>query len=117
MKVKYSGAGDLPMLLKKSSGEFKKIQSRGLLLGFADSGEYKDEEINLSSGDSLILMTDGIIESRNSEGIQFGTARLPEIILNTSSDNNFVEKIKEELEAYTSGKYEDDISLISIKVL
>lgn len=115
--LKYSGAGDLPIIYKnKSSGKIEQFKSKGLLLGFAENGLYEDIAINVSSGDIVLMVTDGIIESRNKEGNQFGSKNLSSVLEKLDDNANVIEEIKKEFELFTSKKFEDDISLISIKV-
>jgi sigma-B regulation protein RsbU (phosphoserine phosphatase) len=114
--VKYTGAGDLPVILfSASSREIKKIKSNGMLLGFAEDGNYEDITIEMRLGDCLFLVTDGIIETRNAGGEQFGAKKLDEVLKNISSGGNPLEIIKKEFINYTESKFEDDISLITIK--
>jgi sigma-B regulation protein RsbU (phosphoserine phosphatase) len=114
----YAGAGDLPILLRKNSNnEVKRILAKGMLLGFSEDGDYKNETINLESNDIILMMTDGIIESRNPSGDQFGSQNLMQLLQENSSDCDYTDKIKETLNNFTLGGYEDDISLIAIKSL
>ena len=116
--LKYTGAGDLPLIYKNAqTGEVKSIKSQCMLLGFASEGNYKDTTINLHQGDSIFLVTDGIMESRNDEGIQFGSGSLTKAIKNGTADKDVTDYIREEFSKYTLGKFEDDVSLITIKVL
>ena len=117
--LKYTGAGDLPIILKKfSTGEIQKINSKGLLLGFTANGNYNDVTVHLESNDLVFMITDGIMESRNPEGIQFGSVQLNNTIcnINEADLDAPIEKIKEEFQKFTSNKFEDDISIISIRV-
>jgi len=114
--LKYSGAGDLPIIFKcYRTGEVKKISADGLLLGFAEQGNYSTEEINLSTGDQIFIMTDGIIESRNKDGDQFGKNALQVTLNSLEPDSDSLEKVKKEFESFCGGIFEDDISLITIK--
>ncbi len=61
------------------------------------------------------MITDGVIESRNVEGEQLGSSRLMEILQKVQSKDNPIMEIMDEVNGFTGGKYEDDISLISIK--
>lgn len=115
--LSYSGAGDLPLIFRNNAlGEIKRLASKGLLLGFASEGEYKDIKIGLGSGDFIIAATDGIYESRNPEGEQFGAAKLDQILKDILPADNPMEVIKSEFVTFTGGKFEDDISLIVIKI-
>ncbi len=116
LTLKYSGAGDLPIIYKKNSdGNVEKLISNGLLLGFASEGNYSDISVNIDKGDTFIMFTDGIIESRNSDGDQFGSERLINIVKNISADYDVLEEIRKEFQNFTGNKSEDDISLIAIK--
>ncbi len=115
--LKYTGAGDLPVIYRNFSAEtVTKIKSKGLLLGFAENGNYEDTTLSLNDGDMIFLVTDGIIESRNSLGEQFGSKRLEEIIENAKPEQKTLIVLKEAFNSFTEGKFEDDISLIGIKV-
>ena len=113
--VKYTGAGDLPVICRiASNGEIKKFKSNGMLLGFAEDGSYEDITIEMKLNDCLFLVTDGIIETRNAEGEQFGTKKLDEVIKNISNDQNPLQVLRKEFIDFTGNKFEDDISLITI---
>jgi sigma-B regulation protein RsbU (phosphoserine phosphatase) len=113
--AKYSGAGDLPIFYK--SKEARLIQSTGLLLGFSKSGEYDDYEIQLNSGDEIFLVTDGITEARNKAGELYGQERLIEFINKMNPAVDSIEQIKKEILDFTGGDFDDDVSLITVKVL
>ena len=116
--LKYTGAGDLPLILKKfSTGEVKKISSKGLLLGFTSNGNYNDVTVQLEPNDLIFMITDGIMESRNIEGKQFGALEFDNTLrnLNDSDLEAPIDKIKKDFQNFTSNKFEDDISIISIR--
>ena len=116
--VKYSGAGDLPILYKAAnSDEVKKIQSAGKLLGFAAEGNYNEVTIDFKENDFLFLITDGILESRNSAGEQFGVNGLDSVIKKITSSDDPIQKIQAEFRAFTDNIFEDDVSLITIKAI
>lgn len=114
--VRYAGAGDLPILYRnRSVNKVEKLISGGSLLGFSPRGDFEDIEIKMNPGDFILMLTDGVIESRNGEGNQLGSKRLMEILDRIQSDENPLMEILNEVTEFTGGKYEDDISLISIK--
>lgn len=113
--AKYSGAGDLPIIYKSIKPEY--IQSQGLLLGFSQSGQYEDHEIKLNSGDEIFIVTDGITEARSNEGKLYGQERFLQFVNNINSQEDSIEQLKKEIFDFTGGNLEDDVSVISIKVL
>jgi phosphoserine phosphatase RsbU/P len=115
-KIKYSGAGDLPVYFIPSGSErARKIKSKGKLLGFAAEGNYDEITIDIEPNDRIVLLTDGILESRNAEGEQFGYKNLDSIIDNTTPTDDLVQQIQTNFRAFTGNHFEDDVSLISIK--
>ena len=113
--AKYSGAGDLPLIVK--SKEVERIISKGVLLGFSKSGEYEDYELKLNSGDELFLVTDGITEARNKAGELYGEEQFMKFVESLNGNEDTIEQIKKEILDYTGGEMDDDVSVIAIKVL
>jgi serine phosphatase RsbU (regulator of sigma subunit) len=74
--VKYCSAGHPPALLLRANGELERLSQGGLLLGVVPSAAYVSGCFELSAGDVLMVYSDGIIESINSSGEEFGYARL-----------------------------------------
>ena len=78
-------------------------------------------EIDLESGDILVLHTDGLSEAFNSEDEVFGLDRLEETILkNTSSGcdgGKIVSCITREVKDFTGGYLQDDVLLILATIL
>jgi sigma-B regulation protein RsbU (phosphoserine phosphatase) len=114
--LKYAGAGDLPVLYRNShKGKIEKIISAGALLGFNPRGEFDDLEIQIQPDDLIIMMTDGVIESRNSENNPLGTDGLIKLLDRIKIEKDPLSCIIKEINDFTGGKFEDDVSLIAIK--
>jgi sigma-B regulation protein RsbU (phosphoserine phosphatase) len=113
--AKYSGAGDLPLIVK--SKEVERIISKGVLLGFSKSGEYEDYELKLTSGDELFLITDGITEARNKAGELYGEEQFMKFVGSLNVNEDTIEQIKKEILDYAGGEMDDDVSVIAVKVL
>lgn len=116
LTIKYAGAGDMPLLLKNSkSNEVTQIQSKGFLLGFVPEGNYQDILLEMNPDDRLILITDGIIETRNPKGEMYGEENFLKLISNTPSDDKFLDVIQNSVRNYSNDMFEDDISMIIIR--
>lgn len=113
--LKYSGAGDIPIIYKPYNGEIQKIKSKGLLLGFSKKGDYEDEVITLNDKDRIFLTTDGLIDSRSKNSESFGEHRLFKLIDELQDELDPLEKIKLSFDKFTEGEYDDDISLVLIQ--
>ena len=117
LTASYTGAGDLPLIHKSlTENSVHSINSKGTLLGFSIDGEFEDKIIKLNKGDSVILTTDGLIETRNKANEQFGTKRLVSLVNSSFEQRNELDLIKQNFNAFANNKFEDDISLIAIQV-
>jgi sigma-B regulation protein RsbU (phosphoserine phosphatase) len=113
--VKYCGAGDNPLtIIDFENGTITKKKSDGLLLGFSDLSEYEDIVLKLNKLDKLVLHTDGLNESRNKDGIQFGAGKLDNVLIENCKSDDLLEKIRTEFINFTSNNFEDDVTLIVI---
>jgi len=79
--IRYAGAGHPPLLFsKRSSGEVRPIENNGFFLGMFPEAEYASLEMTAQPGDRYLLYTDGLSESKNIEGQEFGVARCAEFM-------------------------------------
>lgn len=116
--IQYSGAGDLPIIYYKSESKTAgQLNSEGLLLGIKPDGKYKTVEVDVNRGDNIIIFSDGIAETRNAEGEQYGSQRLMDLVKQKSEDKQIIEVIKEELIKFSCKNFEDDISLVVVNCL
>lgn len=67
--IKYSGAGDLPLLYYNAINKSMiQVRSSGMLLGLMEDGDFDELSIELNNGDKLFIFTDGIIDHEAAEG-------------------------------------------------
>jgi serine phosphatase RsbU (regulator of sigma subunit) len=72
----YCSAGHPPAFLLRANGELEMLTDGGLLLGALSEAEYVSGSCTLGSGDTLLVYSDGITESRDRSGEEFGYQRL-----------------------------------------
>src|SRR5437899_4927779 len=77
-RLDYCSAGHPPALLLRANGELESLADGGLLLGVLPDADYVSGSIEFGQGDVLLLYSDGLIESVNAKGEEFGMARLQE---------------------------------------
>ena len=118
MTLKYSGAGDMPMFYQgKSNGEIKRIDSKGLLLGYKKESVFEDATLQMTAGDNVLMATDGIIECRNETGDQFGVGNLIKTIQKESFSTSPLETLKKDIMNFNQEKFDDDVSVITISAV
>ncbi|MCU0364978.1 MAG: response regulator [Ignavibacteriaceae bacterium] len=115
MSLKYSGAGDMPIIYRsKSAGELKRIDSKGLLLGFNKDAVFDDADLQMNPNDTVIMTTDGMIESRDAEGNQFGVSKLIKTILKDDFIKSPIDVLRDDINNFNQLKFDDDVSVITI---
>jgi len=117
-ELRYVNAGHNPPLILDKRGKIHRLGSCGLCLGMFPSQVYEVKKVTLNPGDTAILFTDGITESRNKEKKDFEEKGLIKSLRKHSklSAQKILEKIYEELDSFTSGTDQmDDMTLVIIK--
>jgi phosphoserine phosphatase RsbU/P len=115
----YANAGhNPPLFVKKDSDQIILLNSTGPVLGPAPQAIYTVENINFSIGDVLLIFSDGVTESANSEFEQYGDERLQEKLLKIKekSPKEIAYTILEDVIKFSkNGQYSDDKTLVVIK--
>lgn len=97
----------------------KKITTLGSMMGVMEKLTFPEKIIKLCVNDKFIIYTDGIVETQNDKGQQFGEKRLQNLILehiDTPSDI-LINIIEKELKTFMGrNKYDDDITIIIIDI-
>ena len=116
--LRYINAGHNPPLVGRAGGKIEQLSSGGFPLGILPMAEYEVGEIQLSSGDSLIVYSDGVSEANNLREEEFGMERLYEVVRKnlTSSAAGMRDKVESALSAFTqTAPANDDITLVIVK--
>ena len=93
------------------------LVSRHLPLGVLDAHRFDDgcEMLQLMQGDRLLLLTDGVLESRNSANELFGEARLLDVLQACIDPALVFDEIQRALRSF-QGRLADDLSLVEVCV-
>jgi serine phosphatase RsbU (regulator of sigma subunit) len=117
----YAGAAHLPMLLWQSkTGRVIECVENGLMLGPFSDSRYSAITFPLEDGDRIALITDGIIEAKDSSEKEFGMERLRQIVDSTHSlsANRFADAVLGGLSDWSEDTIgpgqSDDITLLTI---
>ena len=78
--LRYINAGHNTQFALHGDGTTDRLDSTGRPLGLLPGAGYEERSVRLGQGDSLFLYTDGLIESENGKGEEFGPARLEALL-------------------------------------
>ena len=74
-RLTYVNAGHNVPVLRRADGTLEKLEVGGMPLGIASSATFETADVDLRSGDALILYTDGVVEAFNHAGEEYGNDR------------------------------------------
>ena len=120
-RLRWVRAGHDPaMVYDPQTDRFSEMGGRGMALGIQPESEFVAEETPLgSSGQIIVIGTDGIWEAHNPQGEMFGKARVHEVIRRhcQATAATIRDQLFEAVAAFSAGRQEDDLTLAVIKVL
>lgn len=124
-RMRMARAGhDAPLMFRKERDEVEVLKPGGLALGVDEGPVFervtKDFETEFSSGDCLLLYTDGVNEAENLEGEEFGKERMLEVFRGAAprGAEAVVEALNGQLAEFVGGNRQmDDITVIVVERL
>lgn len=119
-KLSFANAGHAPAVhLSGETGAITPLSSTAPPLGVLDDGIFPlGPEIPMNPGDLVLLGTDGIIESMDYRGEQFGMSRLEQLLrkLAGAPVSEIVRSIGREVELYYVGDSPpDDLTVLALR--
>ena len=117
-RLRFTNAGHPTPLVIRRDGSHEALCDGGGVLGVFVGAEFQSGEIQLSSGDRVVLFTDGLLEAHDGAGDEFGTKRiLAEGLSLRQSDaaavlNGIFERVRE----FGGREFEDDATLVVLAV-
>ena len=115
-EIEVVNAGHLPPVLIKN-GMKGLLDFAGLPLGMFGDVKFTSTEVSLGKGDSLVMFTDGVTESVNEEGLEFGINSLLDAIdcSELSEPGDLLNRCLEKLAIHrgSAGRF-DDMSMLAL---
>ncbi|MCR4845838.1 MAG: serine/threonine-protein phosphatase [Eubacterium sp.] len=120
MILQYTNAGhNYPLIMRKNSPCEFLSDSHGLFLAGLDDTEYDKSEIRLSSGDRLLLYTDGVTEAHGQNKTIYGDDQLKKVLNETASEKGEIvlSRFLEDVNRFTEGIDQfDDITMTILTI-
>src|SRR5215210_5445628 len=116
--LSFINAGHNPPIIAHEGGTLEHLGAGGLPLGIIPDFDYREGRTQLRPGDVLVAYSDGVTESQNPKGEEFGSVRLQEVVAQNieRSAAAIRDKIEAALSAFAQGTPAvDDITLLIVK--
>jgi PAS domain S-box-containing protein len=119
--LRVVNAGCVYPLIRRANGQTQWIDVTGLPLGVGldIKGPYEQVSVALEPGDVVVLMSDGVVESRNVAGEVFGFQRLEDTVRQSTADRaeDVVRALLAALALFTGdGEPHDDVTIVVARV-
>jgi serine phosphatase RsbU (regulator of sigma subunit)/predicted enzyme related to lactoylglutathione lyase len=113
-RLRYVNCGHLSALLLRHDGSLERLDSTSTVLGLFREWDCSTVECPLSPGDTFALYTDGITESFNHAGEEFGEHRLIESFRRHRAQPSpgAVASIVDDVKKFSPHEQSDDMTLI-----
>lgn len=117
-QITYCSCGHEPGLIWRADEAVEALETTGPPLGVAENAKYSELNFTLSSGDALLLYTDGISEAGLSRRAMLGTeglmrflGALPgQLAVQAATD-----ALVAEVSAFAGGAFRDDVAVLLVR--
>ena len=116
-RFSYVDAGHTGFIIE-SDGQVRSLSQQNVPLGIADDIAEPPGQSELADDETLVLVTDGIVETLNPQGQQFGMQRLATAICRSAGDGsvNAVEHVRQDVTEWAGGRRPaDDQTLVVLR--
>lgn len=111
--ITYSMAGhNVPILLKSGGGITRIVLNSPPVSNWFDNAAYFEDTIPYKSGDILVLLTDGVTESKNRFGEMFGVDGAIKTLSLSRTGEEFIKNLETNLKSFC-GELHDDVTAIA----
>lgn len=118
--LQFTNAGhNFPMIQRNGMPCEALEKKHGLFLAGMEGIVYRQDEIQLSSGDRILLYTDGVTEAHNSQKELFGEDRLMNILNHTADKKGetVLSEILDQVETFAADTEQfDDITMLILTI-
>jgi sigma-B regulation protein RsbU (phosphoserine phosphatase) len=116
-RLTYCNAGHNPPLLIRADGTSMELKAAGAVLGQFPHWLYEESQMQMRSGDTLILFTDGLVEACDADEEPFGEHNLIRVGREnpSASAEELLGLLMRAASRHCRGHFQDDASLIVLK--
>jgi serine phosphatase RsbU (regulator of sigma subunit) len=117
-RLSYVNAGHEPARVIGAAGAVRELEPSGPALGVIEDVTFGSSEIQLSPGDTIIALTDGVTDAVNAAGERFGGSRVDETLVQgrNGSANDMVAEIFVAVDSFAGSEEQfDDITCLTLR--
>jgi sigma-B regulation protein RsbU (phosphoserine phosphatase) len=114
----YCNAGHNPPLVVSPSGQVRRLECGGPIVGLFEGAIYDQETVSLSLDDWLIVFSDGVSEALSASGEEYGEERIVDVVRQnmTAVPQKLLEALFADVRTFAKGAAQsDDITAMVLR--
>jgi sigma-B regulation protein RsbU (phosphoserine phosphatase) len=118
-RLTYCNAGHNPPLLVRADGQCTELDAAGAVLGQFPDWRYEQSTVQISSGEKLLVFTDGLVEACDAHEEPFGEDNLVRIAQENpgASATDLMGLLMHAASQHCEGSFQDDATLLVLRAL
>jgi phosphoserine phosphatase RsbU/P len=118
-RLTYCNAGHNPPVLIRANGTSTELNAAGAVLGQFPDWVYEQSDVQLRSGDKLLVFTDGLVEACDADEESFGE----DGVVRTARENpalsaaELMASLMQAASRHCGGRFQDDASMIVLRAI
>lgn len=117
-RLTYCSAGHPPaIMLRARTGELEWLGVQSGVVGAFHDMVYRNGRVSLSTGDMLLLYTDGTTEARARDGRFFGEDGLRDTVMQEAvrGFDGLLDRLLATVDAFTGNSLDDDVAMVALR--
>jgi serine phosphatase RsbU (regulator of sigma subunit) len=117
--LRVAAAGMPPLLIHRSAtGEIEEVGVQGLPLGAMSDYRYRERQVGLAPGDTVLLLSDGFPELADESGEPLGYAKVRSVYRQAAarSPGELIAELARAAESWGGSVPSDDITFVALRV-
>lgn len=112
--MRYTNAGHNAPVLVRQDGSYERLETGGLVLGVNPKADYEQGNLDVASGDRLVLFTDGVTEAVNAKGEEYGEQRLLHLLIESHrlGATALQETVVDSVKRFSGGRLKDASTVV-----
>lgn len=116
-KLEYANCGHVAALVVRRTGAIERLLSTCSMVGLFADWRCVTGECGLEPGDLMLIVSDGVTEATNPEGLEFGEEGLVASITSRQhlAPEELIDGLFKDLQAFASSPFHDDVTVVAAR--
>ena len=113
-RLRYVNCGHPPAILVRADGSVERLSPTGTVLGVFSTWTAEERTVDLKTGDTLVIFSDGVTEAGIEDDAEFGEEGLLSVI--RANRGAGAETLVDQIVDAVAGDKADDVTVVAVRV-